>query len=293
MTSVAGRPATAVINADDLGLFTEVNDAIFEAHEAGTVTSATLLVNADASAEAVRALPNYPRLGIGLHFNLTFGVPVSDAAKVETLVDKSGRFLSRRALAMRALTGGLVSSHVEQELESQLAACAAFGLTPSHIDGHQHVQVLPVIAAVVARVAKRLRLPVRIPWVRWRPVLSRTASRAALSIMCKHARRSGVPGGTDAFTSVFDYPAPERVNSASYARMLDDARGESVEIMVHPAHASARLAAIHPLIYDVALAESRVLSDPATALCLADTGVRLGTFETLSGAATSSRVRTS
>ena len=41
-----------VINADDLGFAPGVNRGIFEAHAAGTVTSASMIVTAPAFAEA-------------------------------------------------------------------------------------------------------------------------------------------------------------------------------------------------------------------------------------------------
>ena len=42
-----------VINADDLGLTVGVNDGIFDAHDRGVLTSASIFANAPATSNAV------------------------------------------------------------------------------------------------------------------------------------------------------------------------------------------------------------------------------------------------
>ena len=43
-----------VVNADDLGLTIGVNDGIFDAHDLGILTSASLFANAPATDDAIR-----------------------------------------------------------------------------------------------------------------------------------------------------------------------------------------------------------------------------------------------
>jgi hypothetical protein len=85
-------------------------------------------------------------------------------------------------------------------------------------------------------------------------------------------------GASDGFVSVFDYGPPERITPALYIQMLKDSRPTSLEIMVHPSRPSARLAAIHPHLYDTAVAEGETLSDRQTAVALIETGASLATF---------------
>src|SRR3989442_4639335 len=71
-----------VVNADDFGLSAGVNRGVLEAHEAGVVSSVSVLVNAPGWTDAVQRLrdlgsPLLPGLGIGLHLNLTTGRPIS------------------------------------------------------------------------------------------------------------------------------------------------------------------------------------------------------------------------
>src|ERR1043166_7903465 len=85
-----------IVNADDLGLSTQTNRGIFEAHEHGIVTSASLMVRRDAAAEAAEQARAYTRLSVGLHVDLgdwslengqwrqtSEIVPLNDVAAVE------------------------------------------------------------------------------------------------------------------------------------------------------------------------------------------------------------------
>jgi predicted glycoside hydrolase/deacetylase ChbG (UPF0249 family) len=73
---------TLVINADDFGLTFGVNEAIIDTFRNGGVTSATLLVNAAATSDAVDKALLYPDLGVGLKLNIKLGRPVSYIQKV-------------------------------------------------------------------------------------------------------------------------------------------------------------------------------------------------------------------
>ena len=62
---------TIIINADDLGHSNGANRGIEEAHRNGIVTSASLMVNRDATPEGVAIALRNPRLSVGLHVNVT------------------------------------------------------------------------------------------------------------------------------------------------------------------------------------------------------------------------------
>src|SRR5678815_5521316 len=143
---------TLVINADDLGFAPGVNPGIFEAYPAGTVSSASMIVTAPAFAEAAeRARRDAPQLGVGLHFNLVTGTPLSS---VPSLVDPaSGRFHPLDVLVRRALAGQVDPTEVRRECEAQLAALVGAGVTPTHIDSHRHAHAMPGILPAVAAVA--------------------------------------------------------------------------------------------------------------------------------------------
>src|SRR6266404_9049580 len=81
-----------IVNADDLGWTHGVNRGIAEAHRNGIVTSASLIANGCAFEAGVQTASESPRLGVGVHLNLSDGKPVAPAEKVKSLLDENGDF---------------------------------------------------------------------------------------------------------------------------------------------------------------------------------------------------------
>jgi hypothetical protein len=155
---VGGETVRAlIVNADDFGLTPGVSRGILEAHRRGIVTSTTALVglpgHPDLEAEAAAS-----GLGVGLHANLTWGVPVAGAAAVPSLVDGDGRFHRDPAVvADRAQP-----DEVRREAEAQIEAFERrFGRLPTHLDSHHHVHRLPRLMDAIMSVALAARLPLR------------------------------------------------------------------------------------------------------------------------------------
>lgn len=144
-----------IINADDFGLCRGVNLGIMHAFQQGIVTSTTLMVNMPAADEAFALAREHPTLGVGVHINLTAGVPL--AGDVTSLTGPTGLFLK-----MPELLESAHPDHVRREVEAQVAAFLASGLRPTHLDSHHHVhQEMPVAREAIERVANRLGIPVR------------------------------------------------------------------------------------------------------------------------------------
>src|SRR5437870_3409016 len=69
-----------IVNADDFGMSHGINRGIFQAHENGIVTSASLMVRWPAAAAgAAAAKQEHPRLDLGLHLDLGEWIYVNDA----------------------------------------------------------------------------------------------------------------------------------------------------------------------------------------------------------------------
>lgn len=150
-----------IINADDFGLDAEVNEIILDAFRLGTVSSATLMANMPAFADACTSVVQQGLQGrVGLHFNLTHGQPLTDAMCEQALFYRAGQLdlhLSRRALSLPAD----VQRAVFAELQAQWQRCLDHGVRPSHIDSHQHVHNLWPIGPLVAAFAGQQQVPVR------------------------------------------------------------------------------------------------------------------------------------
>jgi predicted glycoside hydrolase/deacetylase ChbG (UPF0249 family) len=146
-----------IVNADDLGRSDGVNRGIFEAHERGLVTSATLMVAFPAASLAAAALTRHTRLGVGLHVTLTGAAPTLPAREVPSLVDAHG-LLPRKPEAM----GEVEPREVLAEVRNQLALFRRLtGRMPTHLDSHHHSHRLPAVLDALIAVAREHGLPIR------------------------------------------------------------------------------------------------------------------------------------
>lgn len=183
-----------VVNADDLGLTVGVNDGIFDAHDLGILTSASLFASAPATADAIRRLRSHPSLGVGVHLALVDGMPTLPAAEVPSLVAADGRFRpSWKPFIVDALRRRISTADVERELTAQIERVVGMGITPTHLDAHKHVHGYPPVFAIVARLAVRFGIPVvRIPYERavGRPFQRRQPQAWLNAAMWPWARRN-------------------------------------------------------------------------------------------------------
>lgn len=151
-----------IINGDDLGLTRAVSDGIFQAHENGLLTSASLMVNQQATEFAVRQLARYPNLGVGIHLNLCQGRPVLRPQVVPSLVGSDGRFLAPKDMQARLMTWRVSSKEIEAEYRAQIRLARAMGVDPTHADSHHHMHlffaaVAPFRRALVAEGIRWIR----------------------------------------------------------------------------------------------------------------------------------------
>ena len=136
-----------IVNADDLGYDPAVSEGIVLAMRSGVVTSSTLMVNlphSEHGATLARGLP------IGLHLNLSRGVPVSAGFPVALLSD--GAF-------DETLVGSLSAEVVAEEAAAQLArAEELLGAPPTHVDVHRHLHRGPGVLEGLSQMAALRRL---------------------------------------------------------------------------------------------------------------------------------------
>ena len=157
-----------VVNADDLGLTIGVNDGIFDAHDLGILTSASLFANAPATDDAIRRARWHRSLGVGAHLTLVDGAPILHSRQVPSLVTGDGRFRrSWKPFIVACLRGRISLREVELELTGQIERLQKSGVALTHLDAHKHVHAYPPIFAIVARLAVRFGIPVvRVPYER-------------------------------------------------------------------------------------------------------------------------------
>jgi predicted glycoside hydrolase/deacetylase ChbG (UPF0249 family) len=144
-----------IVSADDFGLTPGVDRGIMTAVAAGAVTSVGVIANLAEPAAVARLAAAGVQPSIGVHLNLTTGRPVLPPQQVPSLVDGQGAFRPLAALTRRALAGRLSRREVASELEAQVGAVRAAGVTVDHLDSHQHVHLLPGVMAAIIRLAHR------------------------------------------------------------------------------------------------------------------------------------------
>lgn len=228
-----------------------MNLGIVEAHEAGTLSSTSMMVNTPAFADAAElARSRVPRLGVGLHLNLVAGRPLAD---VPTLADpRTGQFHSLGELARRAFAGRISAVDVRRECDAQLAALNAVGIRPTHLDSHRHAHALPgvlpaVVTSALAAGIRVVRRPLDQPSVgepavaakmlvlhaAWRMAL-RGVSADGRALLARSPKFRGIAlqGGGEVRERLLDF--------------LDRLPAGPTELMLHPGHDDEVLAAQDP-----------------------------------------------
>jgi chitin disaccharide deacetylase len=163
--------ARLILNADDFGLTRGVNRAIRELHQAGALTSATLMATGASFADAVAIARAHPALGVGLHVVLTDGVPVSRPESIPTLLGADGkRFRPSLLDFLQALLRGRISeTEIEREALAQFHKLERAGVHVTHLDSHKHTHLFPQVTRPLLRIAENngvaaIRNPFEQPW---------------------------------------------------------------------------------------------------------------------------------
>ena len=150
-------PCRLIINADDFGLTQGINRAIAELHQAGVVTSTTLMATGGAFHHAASLSASLPALGVGCHVVLLDGSPVSPPAAIPSLLG-SDRKTFRPTLGgfvRDLLLGRICAGEIQLEVEAQLHMLQQSGIRITHLDTHKHIHTFPRVARPVLRAAQR------------------------------------------------------------------------------------------------------------------------------------------
>jgi chitin disaccharide deacetylase len=146
------RPRRLVVNADDFGGSHSINQAVIRAHRDGILTSASLMVNGEAVAEAVELAREHSRLGVGLHLTLICGRSCLGAGELAGLVDERRRFSDQPVLAgLRYYFQRRNHAVLEQEVAAQFERFRATGLGLDHVNGHLHFHLHPTVLRMLMR----------------------------------------------------------------------------------------------------------------------------------------------
>ena len=241
--------ARLIINADDFGFSEGVTRGILEAHAAGSVTSTSIMANGVDWENAVRLARATRTLGVGMHLNLVQGRPL---LRVPSLTDRAtGELYPLGALSRRAMLGRVDAGELEAETRAQIERVRGAGITVTHLDSHRHAHAMPGIFPVVARVARDAGIRViRIPR---EPlalnVLDAAATARKLVLAAALGASRALPLASPLKTT--DHFRGISLQGGTHfarrlRRALEALEPGSTELMVHPGHVDASLAAQDP-----------------------------------------------
>jgi chitin disaccharide deacetylase len=249
-----------VINADDFGLTSGVNQAIVELHRRGTLTSTTLMANAQATEEAIDHAIGNPSLGVGCHIVLVDGAPMLPPEELPTLVDSStGRFRPTLGQFVQDLfLGRIRPSEIAAEAEAQIAHLRNRGLRLTHIDTHKHTHMFPRVLEPLLKAAQRQHITaIRNPF---EPAFSVAATRGAPTLRRAQVQvlnrfkpsflRRVAAAGLSTTDGAIGILATGTLDATTLASLLQHLPDGTWELVTHPgynddalAHAGTRLLA--------------------------------------------------
>jgi hopanoid biosynthesis associated protein HpnK len=277
-----------IVTADDFGLAIPVNEAVEQAHVRGILSTASLMVAAPQTADAVARARGLPNLRVGLHVVLVNGRPALPPSRVPDLVDADGRFSSNLfAAGVRYFFKPGIRAQLEAEIREQFRLFAQTGLALDHANAQNHMHVHPTILSLIMKIGRDFGLrAIRIPYepfgpawratrTRFRARFMQSASLAPwMSLMKRRVRAAGFAANDYVF-GMIDTGHMTATLVENYIAALPP--GVS-EIYSHPA--TARFDSADPSDADYA-GEFAALIDPCVIERLRGSDVRPVTFSEL------------
>ena len=170
-----------IFHADDFGMNTAVNLGILSAFRDGLLTSTSILANAPAAEVACQSWGKFVLehasgtfassekrrqvsesslpFDLGIHLNLTQGRPLTGEQFPAVLLDPNGDFpgIGKMFARLRLATSSQRNA-VEAELHAQVAWMCDHGLRPTHLNGHQYIEMIPQVSTLVPGILSRFSI---------------------------------------------------------------------------------------------------------------------------------------
>ena len=233
-----------IVNADDFGRSESINEAVIRAHREGILTTASLMVNEPACAEAVALARAHPGLGVGLHLTLLCGKSALPPAQIPGLVNERSEFgQNPAAVGWRYFARQELREQLRAEIRAQFARFRATGLALDHLNGHLHLPLHPVVFDLLMAEASELgirhlrltrdpfRLNLRLGRGRW---FYRGSHALIFGLLSARARRALRQRGIRHPSRVFGLLQDSQVNEEFVLRLLPRLPAGDSELYSHP-----------------------------------------------------------
>jgi predicted glycoside hydrolase/deacetylase ChbG (UPF0249 family) len=136
-----------------------VNEAIDVCLGAGTVRATSVMTNMPACRKAAFLRHCCPEASIGIHWTLTQGKPILDAARVSSLIDRDGNFFSLQDFRRRWIRRRIRLDEIRNELLAQYQRFCDLVGNPDFWNTHQHVHVWETLFQTFVALGLELNIP--------------------------------------------------------------------------------------------------------------------------------------
>ena len=284
-TKIATPSAQVILTADDFGRSPSINAAVMQAHREGVLTSASLMVTGDACGEAVALAHATPTLAVGLHLIVSGGRAALNPWEIPHLVDASGRFPDDPLrLGLRYAFDRTAQQDLAREIAAQFERFAATGLPLSHVDGHQHLHVHPVVFNLLLPLAHQygahgVRLPRDDLWLALRydhrDAGAKIGWALGLGLVCGWCARRARASRLAVADRVYGVLQSGQMDEAYVLKVLRELAAPTAELYFHPSLIEQG-EALGPNPGDLA-----TLLSPAVRGVIVERRLRLATYATL------------
>jgi predicted glycoside hydrolase/deacetylase ChbG (UPF0249 family) len=281
-----------IINADDFGLTSGVNRAIAEAGRRQALTSATIMANGAAFAEAAELARSVTGLKTGCHVVLIDGVPLTP--NLQSLTNGTTRFRdSLKDFAQAAVRKRLSADEIQQEAEAQIRRVQSQGIALTHVDSHKHTHMFPHVLRPVLRAARSCGIrAVRNPfeplrsWPRGLVAATpglwlRSAGVLAFQLFAGEFHKALVETGMLTTDGTVGIAATGKLDQKMLLAILASLPEGTWELVCHPGYADADLQAAGTRLVQARRVELEALSSMDTREMLHARGIELISYADL------------
>jgi hopanoid biosynthesis associated protein HpnK len=267
-----------IVNADDFGRSHSINQAVIRAHREGILTTASLMVNEPAAAEAVALARENPGLGVGLHLALVCGRSALPRSAIPNLVNTQSQFSNNAVAAgFHYFFSAGCRAQLRDEIAAQFEKFRASALPLDHVNGHLHMHLHPAVFKILCdnagpwgvRAMRLTRDPfllnARLASGKW---FYRLRHAAVYTLLSGSARPVLARLGIRHTSSVFGLLQNARVDESYVAKLLPLLPPGDSELYSHPS-------------LDQSKNEFDALVNPSTRALLRQLGIQLIRYQDL------------
>ncbi len=245
-----------IINADDFGRSSAINQAVILAHQEGIITTTSLMVGGAAFDEAVDLARQNPKLGVGLHLTLLCGQSTLERRAIPGLVNERRQFSQRPVwTGFRYFISPGLRPQLRFEMDAQFRKFRDTGLRLDHLNGHLNLHLHPTVFSLIKHHMRDwsighfrltrdpLWLNLRIARGRW---FYRLSHALIFGMLTRRAEHTLHKWGTRHTGAVFGLLQSGRITEQYLLDLLPRLPEGDSELYCHPSmiHATGELAAL-------------------------------------------------